>query len=445
MEPINSLVRRALWPANPPTNAVGRALLVPSRHVYALVRDLAAGEINLRAMSLVYTSMISIVPLLGFAFALAKALDFDEQLEPRLLNLLEPLGPEFAPRIATNITSFVSNINGTALGVVSLALLLITVLSMAEKVESSFNFVWRVDRPRSFAQRFTEYLSVILIGPTIMLAAVTMIASLTTLPFVGNLESMAVIGPIVSLFGASLTYLTPYVMIVAAFTFLYIFVPNTRVRFRPALVGGIAGGLIWATSGYVFANLVVTSANTLSIYGGAAIVLVLMFWLYISWLVLLLGSALAFYVQNPFQLRYGLRTEPIDNEARERLSLAIMVLVASDFAKPSHGWTNDGLAAALRVPRESLEPIIAGLSAAGLLVKASEKRLIPGKDPHRIHLIEIVATVRGGERSPVDPSATWSDGVNSIVDRIDDAIAKELGERTLGQLVDAYLDKDQAH
>jgi membrane protein len=167
--------------------------------------------------------------------------------------------------------------------------------------------------------------------------------------------------------------------------------------------------------------------------------------MYISWLVLLLGAALAFYVQNPFQLRFGQRTEPIDNDARERLCLAVMVLVASDFAKPSHGWTNEGLAAAMRVPRESLEPVIAGLSEAGLLVKASEKRLIPGKDPHRIRLVEIVATVRGRERSPIDSAAGWSEGVNRIVDRIDDAISAELGERTLGQLVDAQLEKDQSH
>jgi membrane protein len=441
----SAFLKSALWPPNPPAQPWQRALLVPARLLYALVRDLAVGEINLRAMSLVYTSMISIVPLFGFVFAMAKALAIDDQMEPWLLELLQPLGPTYAPRIAANITAFAGNINGTLLGVVSIALLLVTVLSMAEKVESSFNFIWRVDRPRSFAQRFTEYLSVILIGPTIMLAAVTMIASLTTLEFVGNLETMPVIGPIVTFLGTSLTYLTPYLMIVAAFTFLYMFIPNTRVRFRPALIGGIVGGLSWATSGFLFAKLVVASASTASIYGGAAIVLVLMFWLYISWLVLLLGSALAFYVQNPFQLRFGQRTEPVDNQARERLSLAVMVLVATEFARPQHGWTNDGLAASLRMPRESLEPVIARLIATGLLVKASEKRLIPGKDPHRIQLLEIVATVRGGEPSPVDPSAGWADSVNSIVDRIEDAIAKELGERTLGQLVDAHLEKEATH
>lgn len=441
MESVMTLVKRHLWPETLPARPLGRGLIVVARHVYALLRDLATGEINLRAMSLVYTTILCIVPLLGFAFAVAKALGFHEQLRQPLLEALSPIGEAQATDITNRLIGFAENINGGVLGIVSLALLVITVLSMAEKVEGSFNFVWRVDRPRSFAQRFSEYISVILIGPLIMLAATTMLASLESSWVVEKLEGMPILGFIVAYIGRAV----PYLMVLGAFTFLYIFIPNTRVRFLPALIGGVAGGLAWATSGVLFSKLFATSASMQNIYSGFAIVLIVMFWLYISWLVLLLGSTLAYYVQNPFQLRYGQRTEPIDNEARERLCLAVMVLVASDFAKPAQGWTNEGLAAALRVPRESLEPVIAGLSAAGLLVKASEKRLIPGKDPHRVRLLEIVATVRGRERKPVEATASWSDSVNGIVDRIDDAISKELGERTLGQLVDAHLAKEEAH
>ena len=441
MDPVLTLVKRHLWPATLPARPLGRALVVVARHIYALGRDLATGELNLRAMSLVYTTILCIVPLLGFAFAVAKALGFHEQLRQPLLEALSPIGEVQAAEITDKLIGFAENINGGVLGIVSLALLVMTVLSMAEKVEGSFNFVWRVDRPRSFAQRFSEYISVILIGPLVMLAATTMLASLESAWVVTRLEGMPILGFIVAYIGRAV----PYLMVLGAFTFLYIFIPNTRVRFVPALVGGICGGLAWATSGVVFSKLFASSASMENIYSGFAIVLIVMFWLYISWLMLLLGSALAYYVQNPFQLRYGQRTEPIDNEARERLSLAVMVLVASDFASPRHGWTNEGLAAALRVPREFLEPVIASLSAAGLLIKASEKRLVPGKDPHRVRLLEIVATVRGRERSPIDPNASWSEGVNAVVDSIDDAIAEKLGERTLGQLVDGYLARDAAH
>ena len=441
MRALSVIVKSWLWPVTEPEGALGRGLLVVARYLYAIGRDLSTGDINLRAMSLVYTSMISIVPLFGFAFALAKALGFEDQLQPKLQDLLQPLGPEYSVTLSTRVDSFAANINGGVLGIVSLALLLITVMSMAQKVEGSFNFVWRVDRPRNFAQRFSEYLSVILIGPTIMLAATSMLASLESTWVVSQLSQMAVIGPIVMNLGRAV----PYLMIIAAFTFLYMFIPNTRVLFVPALIGGILGGLAWSTSGFLFAKLVVVSAGTKSIYGGAAIVLILMFWMYISWVVLLLGSALVFYLQNPYQLRHGQRTEAIDNDARERLCLAVMSLVANDYVKPSHGWTSESLASALRVPRESLEPIIANLTASELLVMASEKRLIPGRDPHHVTLRDIVATVRGRNRDRIDSSEAWRGGINDIVDRIDDAIAAQLDGRTLGQLVDAHLARDESH
>jgi membrane protein len=278
MESLSTVVKNKLWPLTEPALPLGRALLAIARYVYALGRDIATGDINLRAMSLVYTSMISIVPLLGFAFALAKALGFHEQLQPQLERLLEPLGPDYSVTVSARVVGFADNINGGVLGIVSLTLLLITVMSMAQKVEGSFNFVWRVDRPRNFAQRFSEYLSVILIGPTIMLAATTMLASLESTWVVTQLAQMPLLGAIVTNLGRAV----PYIMIVAAFTFLYMYIPNTRVRFLPALVGGITGGLAWSTSGFLFTKLVVASANTASIYGGAAIVLILMFWLYIS-------------------------------------------------------------------------------------------------------------------------------------------------------------------
>jgi membrane protein len=409
-------------------------LLLAARYLFALARDLATGELTLRAMSLVYTTMLAIVPLLGFGFALAKVLGFHTQLEPLLLRVLEPIGPRAAD-ITRNITDFADNINGGVLGILSFGVLLLTVISMAQKVESSFNFVWRVDRPRSFARRFSEYMSVIMVGPLVMVVATTLIASLSSVTLV---ERLRAIEPICSWI-AQIGELLPYLIIAAAFAFLNAFIPNTRVRLKPALLGGFASGIAWAASGYLFTSLVVSSARLQSIYSGFAIVLILMFWLYLSWLILLLGSQLAYYVQNPFNLRFGQRTDPSDNDARERLSLGIMYLIASDYAQPSHGWTNESLAAALRVPRDVLEPVMAALSDDGLVVMASEHRLVPGRDPHRIALTDILAAVRGRRGNRIELHEPWNASVEKIIDRINDSIAAELGNRTLGALVDENL------
>lgn len=433
MDKLLQFARRRLWPEKEPESAPLKAVFVVARYVFALTRELAAGEISLRAMSLVYTTVLSIVPMLGFAFAVAKGLGIHRQLEPLLRQFMQPIGPR-ADEFTLTIISFVDNVSGGLLASVAVGMLLLTVISMAQKVESSFNFVWRVDRPRNFGRRFSEYLSVILIGPTIMLIAAGLIASLSSEALIERLRAGETVASFIARIGDAL----PYAMVVAAFTFLYMFIPNTRVRLRPALIGGMAAGIVWTASGYLLAGFVETSGRLQALYSGFVVVFAAMIWLYLTWLIFLLGSQLAYYIQYPFQLRYGRRTTAIDSGSRERLSLSIMYMVASDFARPAHGWTDEGLAAALLVPRSVLEPIIADLMTGRLLSKDSEQRLIPGRDPHRIRLTDVIGTVRG-DGDPAAPRNGWHAAVGAIADRIDAAIDAELGQRTLGELVDANL------
>ena len=193
MDVLEQKLQALLWPKTEPELLPYRALLVAARYVYALLRELGNGELSLRAMSLVYTTMLSIVPFLGFSFALLKGLGVHRDLEPLLLQFLDPLG-ERAPEITSKVIGFVDNVSGSVLGTVSVGILLLAALSMAQKVESSFNFVWRVDRPRNFARRFAEYLSFMLIGPLIMSIAMTLIASLSSVTVVTRLRA---IGPII--------------------------------------------------------------------------------------------------------------------------------------------------------------------------------------------------------------------------------------------------------
>ena len=421
-----------MWPAEPPPTAWHARALGVSRYVYALLRDLAEGELSLRAMSLVYTTMLAIAPLLAFSFAVLKGLGFHRQLEPLLLNFLAPIGPR-AAEITSNIVGFVDNISGSVLGGVSFGLLLITALSMAQKVEASFNFVWRVDRPRSFARRFTEYFSVMFVGPIVMLVTMGLIATLSSTALVNRLRGIEPIGAWI----ADLSSLMPYAFVIAAFSFLYVFIPNVRVRLRPALAGGFFAGTAWAAGGQLFAGLVVGASRYEAIYSGFAIVIVVMLWMYLSWLILLVGAQLAFYLQNPDYLRHGQRTAAMSNALRERLALSTMLLVGKDFATPSHGWRAESLAAKIRVPKHFLEPVIAALKEEGLLTETAEQRLIPARDPRRIALAQILGAVRDrrGEHGG-DDSRGWNATVEALTERIEQAIAGALHGQALADLVD---------
>src|SRR4029079_4727927 len=179
-----------------------------ARYAFALIRDFMERELSLRAMSLVYTTMLAIVPLFAFAFALLKTFRSHRALEPLLFNFLAPIGPR-SGEVTEQVLGFIDNVSSGALASVAIFGLLVSGLSMAQKVESSFNFVWRVDRPRSFGRRFTEYVSVLFVGPLVAMVA---------LGFIGGVENAAAVSALqqVQPLGAWLVHLaglTPYLLV----------------------------------------------------------------------------------------------------------------------------------------------------------------------------------------------------------------------------------------
>lgn len=409
----------------------GRILTILLQHVYAVLRDMFAGQLTLRAMSLVYTTLLSVVPLIAFSFALLKGFGVDQLLEDRMYLLLEPLG-EKGQEITDNVMRLVKNVNGGLLGGVSLAFFIYTAISMVQKVEEAFNYAWYVSKPRSFARRFTEYVFVLTIGPVVIVLALGMIGSLQDDGIVKYLLANQIIGP---LFVAT-SKVTPFLLVSGTFAFLYWFMPNTKVRLGSALVGGVAGGFLWSTLGLLVATFIVNSARTMSVYGGFAIAIIALIWLYLNWLVLLVGAQLAYYHQNPAYLRIGRREPRLSSSTRERLALNIMLLVGQAFRDSEARVTIADISETLRIPSITLEPIVAGLEANGLLTSTEREDLLPGRDIVRIALSDILAVVREfGETGSIS-KPRWSPVVEEIGDSLDNAVASTVEETTLSELLD---------
>jgi membrane protein len=440
MDRLLQRLHELLWPEQPPRSAVRAKALAVAQFAYALIRDLLTGELSLRATSLVYTTMLSLVPLLAFSFSVLKGLGLHRQIEPLLSSFLAGLGPR-ADEISARIIGFVDNVSGSVLASISIVALLLAALQMAQIVESSLNFVWRVDRPRSLARRFSQYLSVMLIGPLLMSVAMGVIATVSSTALMNRLRQIEPIGAWLSAIGS----IMPYVLIVAAFTTLYLVVPNARVRLKPALGGGLFAGVVWTMGGNLFASLVVGASRWQAVYSGFAIVLIAMLWLYLSWLILLLGAQLAFYLQNPAYLPLGQRSEEMSNSLRERLALSTMLLIGRDFVQPDHGWRTESLAARIRVPRYLLEPVMAALDGAELLTETTEQRLIPAKDPRHIRVIDILRAVRGPRTGVLGSDMQdWNSTVAAVSSRLDDAIESAVRDRTLADLIDEDLAADES-
>ena len=298
-------------------------LLRLTRLLIVLVRDLAQGQLTLRAMGLVYTTLLSLVPLLALSFSVLKAFGVYNQIQPILLGFLQPLG-EKGVEITGRIIQFIENINVGVLGSVGLALLLYTAVSLVQKIEESFNFIWHVSRARGIGERFSRYLSALLVGPLLVFSAMGITATAASMRVVRSVLEVQAIGWLALQVG----HLLPYVLVIGAFTFVYTFIPNTRVRLGPALAGGLVGGILWQSAGWAFALFAASSTRYAAIYSSFAILILFMLWLYLSWLILLFGAAVSFYVQHPEHLVARAGEPRLSNRMRERLALVIMSRIA---------------------------------------------------------------------------------------------------------------------
>src|SRR5208337_3217604 len=174
--------------------------------------------------------------------------------------------------------------------------------------------------------------------------------------------------------------LVSYAIVTAVFTFMYQFVPNTRVKFQAALTGGVTAGIIWALVGRGFTALIVYSSQMVAVYTGFAIVLTTLIWVYLSWLILLIGAQLAFYLQFPQYLRHG--QDPIGLTGRdcEQAALSVMYLIGRDYAAAKPHPTARALAAELDIPGIAIVPILECLAKAGLIVATDQEQFVPGRD-----------------------------------------------------------------
>lgn len=414
----------------------GKILATMLRYLYGILRDIFSGELNLRAMSLVYTTLLSIIPLLAFMFAILKGFGVFDQLEPYLSNALAPLG-EQGDRITAKILSLVENVKGGLLGGVSMIILLWTVISTIQKIEASFNYVWYVSKPRSFTGRFTDYMVVLIIGPIMMVTALSIIGSMGSSAVIQYISGLPGVGEILLFAGK----LVPFVIISGVFAFLYMFMPNTKVNITSALVGGLGGGIMWATMAIIFTTFVVTAARTQNMYANFAVAIFALIWLYLNWLVLLIGAQLAFYHQNPAFLRIGRQEPRLSNAMRERLALNIMMLVGQSFRAGDSKVDTRGISSALNIPSIALTPIGTALEEVGYLTSTEDEQLIPGKEMSRIKLRDILSVVRveGETGSYRDP--TWNREVDALGHELESAMANVVGDKTLADLLDE-VEKD---
>jgi len=419
-----------------------RSLFLAARIGWAVIRDLLGGALSLRAMSLVYTTLLSIVPALAIAFAVFRAFGFDSWIEDLLADFLSPLGDQ-GVEITQQMLEFVQRVNVNVLGTVGFAFLLYTVISLINKVEAAFNSIWRVASNRSFARQFTEIVSMSVLGPLLVLTVFGIMAGAVSNSFVGSLTEYAAVRYILE----QSSRLLPYAVLIAAFGFMYIMIPNTRVKASAAVVGATVAGIAWGAAGWTFATFVVKSAQYVAIYSAFASLVFFMIWLYAAWLILLGGCAIAFYYQNRDYLSPYAGVSLLTLRQLDRMAVQALLLVHDAFDRGQTPWTEETLARRLHVPMESMGEIGTALCEAGLLTftTGTPSRFVPGRPADKTKLADVFDAVRAKryQRSIADSTLAHEPRVEAFFEKLDERKSEIVDAITIASLMAADKNKPE--
>jgi membrane protein len=413
------------------------------RTLLYLYREFSSGELNLRAMSLVYTTILSLVPLLAFSFSVLKGFGVQNQIEPLLIEYFAALGPEKSAEITERIVEFVDNIDVRVLGAVGLALLVYTIITLIQKIEAAFNRVWHVRTQRSFAERFSTFISVLTVGPLLVFAALAITASVTNIPLMQSLKDYEPFGTI----AAQFTRFTPYVLVISAFTFFYVLIPNTKVRLLPALAGGVVAGLLWQTAGFVFAYFVSSATKYQAVYATFGTALFFMIWLYVSWLILLVGASIAYYVQQPRIIIARARNWRFSCESFEGAALAAMIRMVRDHYAHGAPLTLETMSNAQKVPPEMIEKVLSALETERLISRTADQPpgFVLAVPPEETTVAEVVGALRRHQDAGTRKvELSEMPVVETLLGTIDRGIEDALGDMTLKTLAQSDAEEPES-
>lgn len=431
---VDTFLSKTLWEIEAAGLKKTRRIPVSAvRLVYKLADDFRRGEFSVRASSLVYTTLLTFVPLLAIAFALLKALGVHNMIAPLLYGFLEPIGDK-SSEITATIIDYVDRINVNVLGTVGLALLIYTIISTIQQVENAFNHFWQITRCRTLVQKFRDYLSVLLVGPILIVASLGITTTIMSNKVTQKLKGFEPFGTAILFFGE----LFPYFLTISAFTMFYYLLPNTRVRLRSAFAGGAFAGILWQVLSWAFAKFLVSTAQYSAIYSGFAIVLVFMIWLYFNWLIMLAGVKVAFYHQFPTALGMRQDREIFTERFKYRLALAVMYLVGLNYHHDRPRWTLKTLVRHLGLPVAPVTEVLHALEDRKILLLIKEDlTYLPARDIAAITVREVLSSVqlqfRGDMMFGDDPCAMPV--ISRLLDRMDESVMKTFSEETVKSLI----------
>lgn len=358
------------------------------RIILLAYRGFDEDKCQLRASALTFWSFLSIVPVVAMIFGIAKGFGLEEMLEVQLHEKMSG-NPEIMEAILKFANSMLENTKGGLIAGVGVAVLFWSVMKVLGNIESSFNDIWEIKRSRALVRKFTDYLTIILLAPILMILSGSVTIFITTQINIIT-ESISFLGyfsPIIEL----LVKLIPYSLVWLLFTFIYIVMPNTKVDFKSAFFAGIIAGTGFQFTEWVYINGQIGVAKYNAIYGSFAALPLFLGWLQISWLIVLFGAELSFAHQNVDRYELEIDSSDISYSQKRILTLFITHLVVKKFLKGEIALTANDISDKLKIPIRIVRQILFDLQEAHVVseIKTDDPKTVTYQPAVSVNLITV--------------------------------------------------------
>jgi membrane protein len=415
-----------------------KSVLLRTLRVLVLsVRGVLSERVGLRASALTFYSLLSIVPVAAMVFGIAKGFGFERALERLLLSSLEGQ-EEIVKKIVDFAHALLEDVKGGFIAGLGLLILFYTIIKILSNIENALNDIWGIKKPRSLSRKITDYLSVMLIGPVLffMSSTLTVFISSSVQQIVEETSVLRVVSPGISF----LLQLLPYISMWFLFSFVYIFIPNTKIKWTSGILGGIIAGTLYHLFQFFYISLQIGVAKYNAVYGGFAALPLFFIWMQIGWLIVLFGAEIAFAHQNVETYEFEQECLTVSHAFKRLLSLRILHLIVRDFWLGGKPYTSRQIAHDLEIPIRLVNEILFELVASGLAseVKADEGRGIayePARDPDTMTIKNVVDMLE--QHGSVDIPVAQTDELRQLSESLKtfgDLIEKSEANRKLKEI-----------
>ncbi len=336
--------------------------------IYICVQRFAKDRIANKASALTYSTLLAIVPILAIVFAIARGFGFDNLMENQIASGLGG-STETSAYILSFVKSYLAQTKSGVFIGVGLVMLLWSVLNLINNMEITFNRIWQVKKGRSMYRKITDYFSMLLLMPIlIVLSGGLSIFMTTTLK---SMDDFTLLAPL----GKFLVRLIPFALTWLMFTALYIYMPNTKVKIKHALISGLLAGTAYQAFQFLYINSQLWVSRYNAIYGSFAALPLFLLWLQISWTICLFGAELTYAGQNIRNFSFDRDTRRITRRYRDFVAILTMSLIAKRFAHNEAAYTAEEMAEECQIPIRLMHQTLDDLQEIGLLHEvASDKK-----------------------------------------------------------------------